>query len=287
VQEECEPQEECEAGVPAWVMTFADLMSLLMCFFVLLLSFSEMDAQKFRQVAGSVKMAFGVQRQIEAMDPPLGTSLITKEYTPGKPQPTVIKVVQQKTIDHVRQNPERLNSDSESVKEIVMRMIDRLDEEIEEGLLEILVEDERLLVRINERGSFGSGSARLQPEFGPVLTKIAQVLNDSPGKIIVSGHTDNIPIRTRQFPSNWVLSAARAASVVHHITHHGLKDQSRIQIRAFADSKPIVPNTSPANRARNRRIEINIDTALDDADTVFEQKDKLGHADNKTMGGAG
>ena len=275
MSEECANQDDCEEGLPAWVMTFADLMSLLMCFFVLLLSFSEMDLQKFKQVAGSVQMAFGVQRDIPAIEPPMGTSIIAQEFSPGDPKPTVIKVIKQDTIDTVQNDINSIDPASKNVAETVSRLIQNLDKEIEQGLLEIAIEDERLLIRINERGSFGSGLAKLSPKFRPVLTKIAKVLNKSPGKIIVAGHTDNIPITTRQYPSNWVLSSARAATVVHHITHHGLKDQSRIQIRAYADSKPLVANNSPSNRAKNRRIEINIDTAMDDAEAALESRNIL------------
>ena len=77
----------------AWIMTFADLMSLLMCFFVLLLSFAEMDLNKFKAIAGSMKLAFGVQRDIKAPDNPVGTSIIAQEFSPGRPQPTAINQV--------------------------------------------------------------------------------------------------------------------------------------------------------------------------------------------------
>lgn len=92
-EEEC----DCPAGIPAWVMTFADLMSLLMCFFVLLLSFSEMDVLKFKQLMGSVKFAFGVQSEIEAKAIPKGTSIIAQEFSPGTPRPTPAPTVQQQT----------------------------------------------------------------------------------------------------------------------------------------------------------------------------------------------
>ena len=86
-------------GLPAWMGTFADLMSLLMCFFVLLLSFSEMDVMKFKQIAGSMKFAFGVQNKIELKDIPKGTSIVALEFRPGKPDPTPIETVQQVTQD--------------------------------------------------------------------------------------------------------------------------------------------------------------------------------------------
>lgn len=95
-------EEECKCppeGLPAWMGTFADLMSLLMCFFVLLLSFSEMDVLKFKQIAGSMKFAFGVQSMLEVKDIPKGTSVIAQEFTPGKPDPTPIEVIMQQTIE--------------------------------------------------------------------------------------------------------------------------------------------------------------------------------------------
>lgn len=90
-------------GLPPWMGTFADLMSLLMCFFVLLLSFSEMDVLKFKQIAGSMKFAFGVQSKLEVKDIPKGTSVIAMEFSPGKPQPTPIETIQQVTTEVTRQ----------------------------------------------------------------------------------------------------------------------------------------------------------------------------------------
>jgi len=87
------------AGVPAWVMTFADLMTLLMCFFVLLLAFSEMDAAKFKELSGSMKDAFGVQTEVEVRTIPKGTSVIAREFSPGKPEETALNEVRQFTID--------------------------------------------------------------------------------------------------------------------------------------------------------------------------------------------
>ena len=95
-------QDECDCppeGLPAYMGTFADLMALLMCFFVLLLSFSEMDVLKFKQIAGSMQFAFGVQNKVDVKDIPKGTSIIAREFSPGKPKPTVIEAIMQQTID--------------------------------------------------------------------------------------------------------------------------------------------------------------------------------------------
>ena len=117
------------------------------------------------------------------------------------------------------------------------------------------------MIRVRESDAFPSGSAELQPGFLPVLDKLQSILDDTRGRIIVSGHTDNVPISTPVYPSNWILSAARSASVVHHLAKIKFADPSRIEIRAFADTQPVAPNDSAENRARNRRIEINISVA--------------------------
>ncbi|SHO54713.1 flagellar motor protein MotB [Vibrio quintilis] len=109
-------EENCKCpppGAPAWMTTFSDLMSLLMCFFVLLLSFSEMDVLKFKQIAGSMKFAFGVQNRLEVKDIPKGTSVIAQEFRPGRPEPTPIDVIMQQTIDITQQTLEFQEGDED------------------------------------------------------------------------------------------------------------------------------------------------------------------------------
>lgn len=244
------------AGAPAWVMTFADLMSLLMCFFVLLLSFSEMDVAKYKEVAGSVKFAFGVQREIKVKEIVKGTSIIAKHYSPGKPTPTPFQVLKQQTTDESKENIDFSDSALKNAEEQAQALKEKLEKEIEAGLVEIETMQNEVLIRIREHGSFPSGSAQLQESFYPVLDKIGGVLNETGGRLIVSGHSDNVPISTSRYPSNWVLSATRASSVVHHLTKGKLVAPNRMEMRAHADTLPIAPNTTPENRAKNRRVEI-------------------------------
>ncbi len=116
MSDEAPAAKEEGGGSPAWVMTFADLMSLLMCFFVLLLSFSNMDLIKFKQIAGSMKNAFGVQREIKVTDSPKGTSFIARDFTPGRPTPTLIKEIRQNTIDETQQTVEFTDAMTEDEK---------------------------------------------------------------------------------------------------------------------------------------------------------------------------
>ena len=102
---------------------------------------------------------------------------------------------------------------------------------------------------------FASGSARLEAGIEPVVLRVAEALDRVPGAILVTGHTDDVPIRTARFPSNWELSTERAASVVKLMAGK-LKDPARLRAEGLADSAPVAPNDSAANRARNRRVEI-------------------------------
>ncbi|MBK5963888.1 flagellar motor protein MotB [Thiocystis minor] len=256
MDEECECPEP-PAGIPEWVMTFADLMSLLMVFFVLLLSFSEMDVLKFKQIAGSMQVAFGVQREDRsAMSVPLGTSIIAQEFSSAQPEPTVLNEVRQQTTDTSKQYLEIKEPEVEDAEKKAEELEEALKKEVAEGLLEISTFEDQVIIRIREKGSFPSASSAIGPDFQKVLTKISDALNQVKGRIIVTGHTDNIPIETKEFPSNWILSAARAASVAFNMTERGKIAPARVEIRAYADNRPLEPNTSPEGRATNRRVEI-------------------------------
>jgi len=270
MSEECECPP-CEDGLPPWLATFADLMSLLMCFFVLLLSFAEMDVLKFKQVAGAMKLAFGVQRDVKATEIPKGTSVIALQYSPGKPvEITPLEIMREKTTDDTKQNLDFTDSSSKNAAEIAAAQArqaakDQAEElkkelaaAIGDGLLEVEAFNDRVLIRIRERGSFGSGQSELKKAFLPILKLIGGVLNQRDGLFIIAGHTDDIPIETAKFRSNWDLSAARAASVVHYLIRQADVDPERMEIRAMSDNEPIVPNDSWENRAKNRRVDISV-----------------------------
>jgi len=169
-----------------------------------------------------------------------------------------MKIVTQQTEDDSRPEIRMDPPIPESVTELQELLQSTLAEEIADEVLEVLVNEDGVMIRVRESDAFPSGSAELQRGFIPVLAKLQTILNDTEGRIVVGGHTDNVPINTVAYPSNWVLSAARAASVVDYLAETAFTDPSRIEIRAFADTKPVAPNNSPDNRARNRRIEINL-----------------------------
>ncbi|MBL3589873.1 MAG: type VI secretion system protein TssL, long form [gamma proteobacterium endosymbiont of Lamellibrachia anaximandri] len=275
---------KCEEGLPAWLATFADLMSLLMCFFVLLLSFAEMDAIRFKKMAESMKNAFGVQKEIPVNEIVKGTSVIKQEFSPGKPEETLMEEIRQQTTDETKDNLD-LHDGKQSADEIEVdeemkaamqaqieaeveqqaeELAEMLKEEIEEGMLEVETEQTKIIIRIQEKGSFPSGRASLDPDFFDVITRITDVVAETPGNIVVAGHTDNIPISTQRFRSNWELSSARAVTVVHAMLSNSDLDPARVLIEGHADSNPLAPNDSRENRARNRRVELVIERGQDE-----------------------
>jgi chemotaxis protein MotB len=260
------PEEEKRA-IPAWVVTFADLMSLLMCFFVLLLSFSEIDAQKFKQIAGELSKAFGVQREIPALEVPMGTSPIFDTFSPAPPEPTVVNEIRQTTTDQQPQLQTLNDPTEQTVQDAIQEQMDAnlteilevLEPAIMEGRINVSEDQRRIVIRVEEKGSFPSGSAQLTWEFEGLMLDMAEVLADMPGDLAVEGHTDNIPIRTERFFSNWDLSAARAAAVANVLLARDQVSPERLRVTGLADTRPRVANTTADNRAKNRRVEIIID----------------------------
>ena len=289
-------EDECPKcppeGLPAWMGTFADLMSLLMCFFVLLLSFSEMDVLKFKQIAGSMKFAFGVQNKIEVKDIPKGTSVIAMEFRPGRPEPTPIETIQQQTTTMTQEmlDFQAGNEDSaggrqkqrgeqrggaaqqtaseqsttsqaasqEEIAEQMKKVAQQLEKQIVDGAIEMESLGQQITIRIRENGSFSAGSAFLQPQFVPILRKIGALLADMPGDIEVSGHSDSQQISNELYRSNWDLSSQRAVAVAEELRRAEGFDESRMSVVGKADTSPLADTDDVQGRSRNRRVEISI-----------------------------
>ncbi len=288
--------EECPkcppAGAPLWLATFADLMSLLMCFFVLLLSFATMDAAKFKKMAISLENAFGVQRDIPATEIPMGTSIIAQHFSPAQTTPTPIEEVKQTTT----QTSTKLGFSVEELEEVKKTILETkiaeiesqadiikesLKKEINKGLVTVETDKLKIIIRINDKGSFPSGTAILKAGFEPVMKKITMAVKGTKGTIHVAGHTDNIPIKTDWYRSNWELAASRAVTVAHYMMAKRRIDPARIVVEGYANTKPLTTNATAKNRAKNRRVEIII--AQDDPTLLLKleevskiiQEDKL------------
>lgn len=229
LEEEC----ECEGGSDAaWMATFADLMSLLLTFFVLLLSFANMDVVRFKVVLGSVRDAFGVQFEHPGEMEAVSTSIV--ELSKQESSPT-IKVIEE------------------------IMMLERVKKFIKEADMEDMMSaelDERgVVIRIKGHILFRSGEADLREKEGPKalgpVVKLAKVMDH---QLSIQGHTDDRPINTSKYPSNWELSTARAVATMRFLMSEELKPE-RMNVAGYADMRPLAPNTTAKGRATNRRVE--------------------------------
>ena len=404
VEAEEEQDEECPkcppVGAPAWMATFADLATLLMAFFVLLLSFAEMNVPKFKQISGSLKDAFGVQQVIPVVEQPKGTTVLEMNFSPS-PSPSVTQEMTQETTEikepelkiptdnkdmdgddkqlegvtdadglggETAQNiadndnmsdAEKLaaaleqigtavnieaeivdgkvavdmNAEDASPQELIEKFqrvgqaieiaglatgkaeqeilfggldetlndlismvseIQRqqqesggatlnealsqmaratekaqeaeaqlranLQDEIDQGLVTVEQRDGKVFVNLGAGGAFPSGSADLTPLARGIIDELAAVTVDPTSKVIVSGHTDNVPISFGAlYRDNWDLAAARAASVVQEIEASIPAPGREMSAISFGETKPVADNATAEGRERNRRIELEIE----------------------------
>lgn len=225
-----------ESSGPGWIVTFSDLMTLLLAFFVLLYSFSTMDAIKFKQVASSLQSVL------------LGEGKVTifEDTPPGD------KPLEKPEPDPNEDIDKDINDEFENMLILVQEHIknEGLDAEVT-----VSSEERGILLDIKDSIMFQSGKAYLKSESLVVLDKLSRLLNKIPNEIIIEGHTDNVPMRSANFPSNWELSVVRSTTVVRYfIEKKGLKPE-RFTAAGYGKYRPIVPNDSPENKRLNRRVE--------------------------------
>jgi len=234
-------EEEGHVNHERWLLTYADLITLLMIFFIVLYTLSKVDADKFRAVAYSLNAAIGggtparldLKQDSGASIVPLENGLNTKLQDMDKnseAEAQTIQGIKKKIDDFVKNNG--LNAK-----------------------VQTNIEERGLVVSINETLLFASGSANITDEALTILQKLSTILVKLPNYIKVEGHTDNVPIHTSQFPSNWELSAGRAINVVHVLISQNIP-QDKLSAAGYGEYRPVVPNSSDANRSSNRRVDL-------------------------------
>ncbi|MDH3511513.1 MAG: type VI secretion system protein TssL, long form [Gammaproteobacteria bacterium] len=230
-------------GAPAWMTTFADLMALMMTFFVLLYSFSSIDETKYREIARSMASGFG------------GVLRTTQTPPANTVGPTSM-------IDPPMRRSKRGKSTSRkkggAQQDLEKELQKSLASEIAEGIIAVETSGNNVVIRFPDEIAFPSGSDEISDAIMPILERVTNALQEAPGLIMVSGHTDDRPIQSEKFRSNWSLSTDRAVTVIQRLEELGTIDSSRISAVGYGDTRPLAPNDSPENRARNRRVEIAI-----------------------------
>jgi len=367
-----EQEEECPkcppVGAPAWMATFADMATLLMAFFVLILSFAEFNVPKFKQISGSLKNAFGVQKIVPIVEQPKGTTVLSLNFSPS-PAKSVTDEMTQQTTETTKPELEsqtktkdsegngEKQSDADDLVKALQEAVSRGDitvetlgenvvvnftpteaeqkdlpqllqetlnaiekaksatgkseqdvlfggiegqlaqlaaaasaaakstkeaaeakaeankkaqiaedelkvalrQEIGQGLVDVQREDDKVIITVGAGGAFASGSANLTPEAIEIMNRIAEVNATGNSEIKVSGHTDDVPlIFGSNYRDNWDLAAARSASVVQAFAANGTISEERLEAISYGESRPVEPNDTAEGRAKNRRIEIEI-----------------------------
>ncbi len=224
-----EVEENDELSAPFWLTTFSDMVTLLMVFFIMILSYSTIELEKFKGAVSSMKGALGILDNMK------------NKVTP-----------EQRTS----------NNQVEDYKEQVNRTIKEINSMLEnEGVndqIQIEPDGAGIHIRLGDNIMFDVGKAELKPSAFPILHAIAKAVKNNFKQIFVEGHTDNVPIHTAKYPTNWELSTARALSVVRYLHFVEGIDASRLAAVGYGQYRPLVPNTTPENRAKNRRVEIYI-----------------------------
>jgi chemotaxis protein MotB len=223
--------DECPEGLPGWLATFGDLMSLLLTFFVLLLSFATMEVVEFQQAMGALQGALGVLS--------------------GEPQLNM----------PIRQSMPKSEGNLQQA-EVLTKAGQELETAIEEAGLQGDVKLEEsttgLVIRIADKLFFTTADTELKESSKAFLDKLGNVLKPLSNPVNVQGHTDNRPINTLRYASNWELSGMRALQVARHFIDRSGIAPDRISFTGYSEYRDIVPNNSEQNMAKNRRVEIHI-----------------------------
>lgn len=259
-------RRKIEEDEGTWFVSLADMLTLLLCFFMLMLSVSSLDQERYKQVAQSLEQSLTAEKAKRAEELKKAEAKKVRQslepFVPtGTPGPVIPSAMPPGTVEQPApaETPPQPAAASKSVEDIRKELAARfaLDQSA------VQVESREAGVAITMKGAvlFDKASADLSHASKPYLDSIAASLRATPYTVMVEGHTDNLPIQSFIYPSNWELSAARASRVARYLIDLGVPKE-RIQVVGLADTKPLVPNTDDKgqplaeNQARNRRVVI-------------------------------
>ena len=273
-----------EITAPGWVITYGDMMSLLLTFFILLVAFANQDVAKFKAMSGSLKEAFGMQRDFPGFDNPMGDSMVMPFFESAVVNTVLVEEIQKVAVSQSSNEPGYNESVKPGTQNQVLKETaqepTRFDNAIENvGLLDMIKyiesdsRQDRFILRIPSKFLFDDGSAELKSDGLDILKLLFNRFKKHSGEIIVEANTDNTqPGAESIFKNNWELSTAQAVSIVKYLINKGIKPDN-ISAAGHSDTKPIVPNDTPIQRERNRRIEFLVFPKP--REVVFPVKDRL------------
>ncbi len=229
-----------------WLISYADFITLLFAFFVVMYAISAVSENKYRILASSLGDAFGSKAGNEDMP------------VPQRPTMTLPPEVQKRTL-----RQQQALEEQEHMTEVASNLLDVMAPLVKEGKVKVTQSRRGVSIEINANVLFAAGQAELAPQSLNVLRAVAEQLRKEPFNLEITGHTDTTPISNSTYPSNWELSAVRASSVVRLFADSGIPSSRLFAIGREA-SQPVAPNDTEAGRARNRRVELMILSSIPD-----------------------
>lgn len=227
-------EKKSGGGSPAWMTTFSDLMSLLLTFFILLYSFSELDAIKFRNVASALQSVLLGQTN---------NTIFEEEMPAENPVPLPVPTPDQQEL-------------SNQIMEVYEKVKSFVEEQGLSAQVSVKPESRGVVIDIKENVLFDLGKADIKPDSKLILDKLVTLFDEVDKEVVIEGHTDNLPINTYQFPTNWELSTTRAVNVLRYFVEVNGADPTRISATGYGEYRPLMPNDTEAGRAANRRVNI-------------------------------
>jgi chemotaxis protein MotB len=251
----------------AWAIPYGDLLVLLLAFFVVMYAVSSVNEGKYRVLSDSLQQAFGGApkslRPVQFGSQQKGSEPDSRSSAVPLRAPQVPAASQQRIPEPIQtrmpapRTPGADGAGARAERRVLEKMgqeiADALGELVDRKLVRVRNTEQALEVEIRADVLYPSGSAQLSAEAQPILDKVAEILGGFPNPIRIEGHTDSLPIRSAVFPSNWELSAARAASVVHLFVRRGLSPE-HMSVAGFGEFRPAMSNDSVEGRNRNRRV---------------------------------
>ena len=240
-----------------WMVSYADFITLLFAFFVMMYSISIVNTGKFKVLSESLTAAF--TDPARSLEPIQVGDLVRapaemQDHSFADPQPKPIRPVEMRQMAKlVDVDPVLLDKASKQLDEIQERVETAMAEMIDQGAITVQRSEYWIEIEMNSSVLFESGSSILYPRVVPILTQLGRVMIDFPNHVHVEGYTDTVPINTEMFPSNWELSGSRAATVVRLFEFTGVKPD-RLAAIGYGEYYPVAENTNAEGRARNRRV---------------------------------
>ncbi|MFD1038162.1 flagellar motor protein MotS [Virgibacillus byunsanensis] len=240
-----------KTGAPKWMVTYSDMVTLILVFFILLFSMSQIDLVKFEAVSES----FRNQQIFDFYPSPIPMENPTENTSHMESGKNSNEFEKPTFTEETKRNEETVHKE-DRLNDLMEDVESYLDENELNNVISASRTERGVVLVLQERVLFESGEANIIDSGKPFLNKIGTLLSRIPNNVKVEGHTDSRPISNYRYPSNWELSGARSSSVIRHLIDQNDFNENRFSSVGYGDTRPVVPNDSEENWSKNRRVEI-------------------------------